>query len=149
MPCTCPSALLRVDVREAPDDRAPWRRQNRSVGPTVLVVDDHPTFRRFARRMLEEAGFRVVGEAGGCSEAMERARDLRPQAVLLDVLLPDGSGLDVAARLSQSFEGMLVVLTSSRSRSDFGAALDGVPAAGFIPKSALSGDAFAELVQRG
>jgi DNA-binding response OmpR family regulator len=117
------------------------------VGATVLVVDDHPTFRRFARRMLEAAGFCVVGEARGCSEAMERARDLRPQAVLLDVLLPDGSGLDVAARLSRSFEGMLVVLTSSRSRSDFGAALDGVPAVGFIEKSALNGDAFAELLQ--
>jgi len=115
----------------------------------VLVVDDHPTFRRFARRMLEEAGFCVVGEAGGCSEAMERVRDLRPQAVLLDVLLPDGSGLDVAAKLSQSFEGMLVVLTSSRCRSDFGAALDDVPMAGFIPKSALSGNAFAELLRRG
>jgi two-component system, NarL family, nitrate/nitrite response regulator NarL len=148
MPSTRPSELLWVDVREAPDDRPPWRRQNRVVAATVLVVDDHPTFRRFARRMLEEAGFHVVGEAGGCSEAMERARDMRPQALLLDVLLPDGSGLDVAAKLSQSFEGMLVVLTSSRCRSDFGAALDDVPMAGFIPKSALSGDAFAELLQR-
>ena len=90
----------------------------------------------------------MVGEAGGCWEAMERARDLRPEAVLLDFLLPDGSGLDVAARLSQSFEGMLVVLTSSRSRSDFGAALDGVPAVGFITKSALNGDEFAALLRR-
>jgi CheY-like chemotaxis protein len=118
------------------------------VATTVLVVDDHPTFRRFARRMLEEAGFCVVGEAGGCSEALERARDLRPHAVLLDVLLPDGSGLDVAARLSESFAEMLVVLTSSRSRSDFGAAFDGVPAARFIPKSALSGATFAEVLLR-
>src|SRR6476660_6892316 len=106
MPCICPSVLLWVDVREAPDERSPWRCQNRLVAATVLVVDDHPTFRRFARRMLEQAGFHVVGEAGDCWEAMERARDLRPEAVLL----PDGSGLDVAARLSQSFEGMLVVL---------------------------------------
>jgi DNA-binding NarL/FixJ family response regulator len=118
------------------------------VAVTVLVVDDHPTFRRFARRMLEAAGFCVVGEAGDCSQAIERARDLLPQVVLLDVLLPDGSGLDVAARLSQSFAGMLVVLTSSRGRSDFGAALDGVPAAGFIPKDALSGDTVAELLRR-
>jgi DNA-binding NarL/FixJ family response regulator len=118
------------------------------VAATVLVVDDHPTFRRFARQMLEEAGFCVVGEAGSCSEAMERARDLRPEAVLLDVLLPDGSGLDVAVNLSRSYDRMQVVLTSSRSRSDFGAALDDVPAAGFIPKSALSGDAFAEALRR-
>ena len=52
MPCTCPSVLLWVDVREAPDERSPWRCQNRLVAATVLVVDDHPTFRRFARRML-------------------------------------------------------------------------------------------------
>jgi DNA-binding NarL/FixJ family response regulator len=134
--------------RGGPEEWLRWRWHDHLVELTVLVVDDHPTFRRFARRMLEASGFCVVGEAGGCSQAIELARALRPQAVLLDVLLPDGSGLDVAESLSQSFEGMLVVLTSSRCRSDLGAALDGVPAAGFIPKSALSGDAFAELLRR-
>ena len=66
---------------------------------TVLIVDDHPTFRKFARRLLEEAGFAVVGEAQDGVAAVAAARNLRPSVVLLDVLLPDRSGLEVATTL--------------------------------------------------
>jgi two-component system nitrate/nitrite response regulator NarL len=118
------------------------------VSVTVLIVDDHPTFRRFARRLLEEAGFSVVGEAEDGATAIEAARDLAPAAVLLDVLLPDRSGLDIAAELADTHEATAVVLTSSRSASDLGAALDEAPARGFIPKSDFSGSAFAELIER-
>jgi DNA-binding NarL/FixJ family response regulator len=116
------------------------------VGVTVLIVDDHPTFRRFARRLLEQSGFDVVGEAQDGATAIEAARDLAPAAVLLDVLLPDRSGLDIAAELAETLEATAVVLTSSRSASDLGAALDAAPKRGFIPKSDFSGSAFAELV---
>jgi DNA-binding NarL/FixJ family response regulator len=115
---------------------------------TVLIVDDHPTFRRFARRLLEDAGFDVVGEAEDGAEAIEAARDLNPQAVLLDVLLPDRSGLEVAAELAVTLAASAVVLTSSRSASDLGVALEEAPARGFIAKSDFSGGAFAELVER-
>jgi DNA-binding NarL/FixJ family response regulator len=117
------------------------------VGVTVLIVDDHPTFRRFARRLLEDAGFYVVGEAEDGAEAIEAARDLNPQAVLLDVLLPDRSGLEIAAELAEALQATAVVLTSSRSACDLGAALEEAPKKGFIPKSAFSGRAFAALVE--
>ncbi len=110
---------------------------------TVLIVDDHPTFRRFARRMLEEAGFTVVGEAADGASALEAARALRPQAVLLDVLLPDTSGLDVAAALAEEPEAPAVVLTSSRSAHDLGVALGGRT---FIPKAGLTGAALADAL---
>lgn len=113
---------------------------------TVLIVDDHPTFRRFARRLLEEFGFAVIGEAPDGATAIEAARRLRPQAVLLDVLLPDRTGLEVAAELARTQSPPVVVLTSSRSASDLGVALRETPAQGFIPKSSFSGAAFAELV---
>jgi DNA-binding NarL/FixJ family response regulator len=117
------------------------------VSVTVLIVDDHPTFRRFARRLLEEAGFEVVGEAEDGAGALEAARDLKPQAVLLDVLLPDRSGLEIAAALARTLAATAVVLTSSRCASDLGAALTEAPKQGFIAKSAFSGRAFAELVE--
>ena len=114
---------------------------------TVLIVDDHPTFRRFARRMLEESGYSVVGEAQDCESALAAAYALRPQAILLDVLLPDGSGLDIAATLaSWGSAPPVVVLTSSRRADELGSALDAAPARGFIPKAELSGEAFSALV---
>jgi len=113
--------------------------------PTVLIVDDHPTFRRFARRLLEEFGFSVVGEAPDGAAAIEATRRLRPETVLLDVLLPDVSGLVVAAELAREQSPPVVVLTSSRSASDRGAALREAPARGFIPEASLTGPAFAEL----
>ena len=114
---------------------------------TVLIVDDHPTFRRFARRLLEEFGFAVVGEAPDGAAAIEAARRLRPQAVLLDVLLPDLSGLDVAAELAREESPPTVVLTSSRSAADLGVALREARARGFIAKSELTGRRFAALVE--
>jgi DNA-binding NarL/FixJ family response regulator len=116
------------------------------MGLTVLIVDDHPTFRRFARRLLEAAGFAVVGEAPDGAAALAAVRELRPDAVLLDVVLPDRSGLDIAEALARRPERPLVVLTSSRDAEDLGAALNDAPVLGFIPKGELSGPAFAALV---
>ena len=114
--------------------------------PTVLVVDDHPTFRRFARQMLEEAGYSVVGEAADGASALARARALEPEIVLLDVLLPDISGLEVAAQLADLSRPPAVVLTSSRSAGDLGAALRLAPASGFVPKASLTAASIGALV---
>jgi two-component system, NarL family, nitrate/nitrite response regulator NarL len=116
------------------------------MAATVLIVDDHPTFRKFARRLLEQAGFSVIGEAADAAGAIESNRELRPNAVLLDVLLPDRSGLDVAAELARENAPPSVILTSSRSEQDLGVRLREAPARGFIPKESFTGAAFAELV---
>lgn len=108
--------------------------------PTVLIVDDHPSFRRTARLLLEAHGYDVVGEAGDGMGALARARELAPQVVLLDVHLPDVDGFDVAARLTGGEDGPIVVLTSSHDGGDFGALVERSGARGFIPKGDLSGD---------
>jgi DNA-binding NarL/FixJ family response regulator len=117
------------------------------MSTSVLIVDDHASFRKFARRVLEDAGFTVVGEAADCAAALDAAERLRPDVVLLDVLLPDGSGLDVAGALDRGGDAPAVVLTSSRSASDLGEALRTTPSSGFIPKDELSGRSFAQLVR--
>jgi len=110
-----------------------------------LIVDDHPTFRRLARRLIEDAGFTVVGEAVDGASALTAVRELCPDAVLLDVLLPDCSGIEIAALVAAGEERPALVLTSSRSARDLGAALDGAPAR-FIAKSDLTGVALAEIL---
>ena len=114
---------------------------------TVLIVDDHARFRGFARRLLEADGFEVVGEAGDGASALAAVEALRPQLVLLDVLLPDTDGFEVAERIVERGTATLVVLTSSRDAADFGARLDRSRAHGFIHKDDLSAAALARLAR--
>jgi DNA-binding NarL/FixJ family response regulator len=106
--------------------------------PTVLVVDDHPSFRKTARALLESEGFEVVGEAADGASAIEAARSLRPDVVLLDVYLPDIDGFEVAATLTRNGRQPKIVLTSSHDVRDFGRLVEGSGALGFIPKAELS-----------
>ena len=117
------------------------------MSKSVLIVDDHPSFRASARRMLEASGYAVVGEAADGAAAIAAAGELGPDLVLLDVQLPDLSGFEVAERLAAlEGAGPEVVLTSSRDRAEYGDEVETSPVRGFIPKSDLSGEALAELV---
>lgn len=113
---------------------------------SVVIVDDHAGFRRMARRMLDDAGFDVVGEAGDGASALATVARLRPAMVLLDVQLPDLDGFAVVRLLEEGGSGAAVILTSSRSASDYGARLAESSARGFIPKAELSGPALACLL---
>ena len=113
---------------------------------TVLIVDDHPSFRATARMLLEDAGYVVVGEAADGADGLRAARDLNPDVVLLDVNLPDVDGFDVASRLTGAAGGPAVVLVSSRDAGDFGPLVGRSGARGFLSKADLSGEALARLV---
>ncbi len=118
------------------------------VATTVLIVDDHASFRETARVVLEAEGFEVVGEAENGVAALRIAADLHPDVVLLDVNLPDFDGFEVASRLmSANGDGPAVVLTSSRDAADFGPLVAQSGARGFVPKAELSGRALATLLE--
>jgi DNA-binding NarL/FixJ family response regulator len=114
--------------------------------PTVVIVDDHAAFRRFARRALELDVFDVVAEAGDGASAIEQVGALRPDVVLLDIRLPDVDGFVVAEELAATAAPPRIVLTSSREASDFERRLRRTPAVGFLHKSELSGAALTALV---
>src|SRR4029079_8947275 len=79
----------------------------------VLVVDDDPAFRELASTLLRRLELDVAGEAGTFAAALEVVRALRPDAVLVDVGLPDGDGLELAQRLAAMPWSPRVVITSS------------------------------------
>ena len=79
---------------------------------SVLVIDDDAGFRALAVRVLEAMGLSVVGEAATVESAAVAARKLRPQAVLVDVALPDGSGVELAIELAALPWRPRIVLTS-------------------------------------
>jgi len=104
--------------------------------PYVLVVDDDQAFRGLAARLLAALGIGDIVEAGSVAAAIEAAERLKPVAVLVDVGLPDGDGVELAARLIASPWRPRVVLTSS----DLGAPAR-AGATPFLPKDRLADDA--------
>ena len=116
------------------------------MGLTVLIVDDHPSFRASARAMLESEGFEVVGEAADGASAIEAVRELSPAVVLHDVQLPDMTGFDVCAAIDGRNGTPEIVLVSSRDMSDYGELVTASCACGFVPKAELSGELLAELL---
>jgi two-component system response regulator EvgA len=104
----------------------------------VLVVDDHSSFRRCIRALLDAEGFEVVGEAGNGMTALALARDLEPDLVLLDIQLPDVDGFEVAARLLEHAPALPIVLVSSRDQDTYGARIEASGARGFVAKADIS-----------
>ena len=112
----------------------------------VLIVDDHQPFRAVARELLESAGYVVTGEAADAAEALAAVAADSPDAVLLDVQLPDRDGFTIATTLAAA-DGPAVVLISSREADDYGRRVAACGARGFIPKSKLSAATFAALLE--
>jgi chemotaxis response regulator CheB len=84
-----------------------------SMEASVLVVDDDPSLRRLVRRLLVAAGLTVVGEAPTAACARALVARLAPDALLLDVHLPDRDGIDLALELLAASPCPRVLLTSS------------------------------------
>ena len=101
----------------------------------VLLVDDHQIVRSGVRLVLEATGrFNVVGEAAGVREALDQARRLRPEVVVLDLTLRDGSGLDVIADLRES--GARVVILSMQDEPAYARKAFELGAQGYVVKDA-------------
>ncbi len=101
------------------------------IGPvalSVLVVDDDPAFRGLASRILSELGFDEIAVAEDGASALAQATLKRPGAMLVDVGLPDGDGIDLARTLAALPWAPHVLVTSSDSDagSTIGSGADGL-----------------------
>jgi CheY-like chemotaxis protein len=114
----------------------------------VLIVDDNRLFLEAARALLEQEGLRVVAVAATSAEALQRAEELRPQVILVDITLGGESGFDLARRLAgqRPGRGPAVILISTHAGADFADLIAQSPAAGFVPKPELSADAIRRIV---
>ncbi len=113
-----------------------------------LLVDDSPRFLDAARGLLERQGVAVVGVASTSAEALQRADELRPDVTLLDIDLGGESGLELARRLhgQPGPPPAPVILISTHAEQDYAELIAASPAIGFLPKTALSGDAIRDLL---
>jgi DNA-binding NarL/FixJ family response regulator len=105
----------------------------------VLIVDDSTCFRQAARALLERRGYEVVGEVASAGAAFDAVSALEPDAVLLDVLLPDGTGFAVCATLTASGQpAPAILLVSSEDFAPCFSLAEQCGARGFVLKSRLA-----------
>jgi CheY-like chemotaxis protein len=104
---------------------------------SVLVVDDDVAFRRLASRMLTVLGLTVVSEAGTVAAALAACDEFRPEAALVDIGLPDGDGVSLAAAMTALPWRPRVLLTSSDAEATDEPTARRAGAVGFIPKDQL------------
>ncbi|MEV6860703.1 response regulator transcription factor [Streptosporangium subroseum] len=112
-----------------------------------MVVDDHPMWRDGLARDLAEAGYEVVAAVGEGRQAVRVAAAVRPELVVLDLQLPDLSGVEVARRLAASDPPPRVLVLSASGEQDDVLAAVKAGASGYLLKSA-SKEEFLEAVRR-
>lgn len=105
----------------------------------TLIADDHALVRAGIRALVEKIqDVTVVAEAGKGSEALKLITELRPDLVLLDITMPDGSGFDVLQHVSKTFPETRVIVLTVHEAGEYAIRALREGAAGFLPKSAAS-----------
>jgi DNA-binding NarL/FixJ family response regulator len=113
--------------------------------PQILLVDDHPSVRSGIKRAIESAGMSCCGEAASRTEAFAQIAHKSPDGVILDLNLPDGSGLDIVQWIRKHSQEMaIVILTMSDEESHLIAAMR-AGASAFVKKSAPLEDVISSL----
>jgi DNA-binding NarL/FixJ family response regulator len=116
---------------------------------TCLIVDDNALFFESAADLLRREGLDVVGVASSSAEAIRLMSELRPDVTLIDIVLGDEDGFELARRLSEiSPASSKVILVSTHAEEDLGQLIAASPAAGFVSKARLSAQAIREALER-
>lgn len=108
----------------------------------LLLAEDHVLVRQSIRAFLEGEGIEVVGEASTGAEAVQMARDFQPDAVLMDVHLPEMSGIEATRQIRRDFPAIRVIALTAYNEKAYQRALSEAGADGFVLKTAE----FAELL---
>lgn len=105
----------------------------------TLIADDHALVRAGIRALVEKIkGVTVVAEAGKGSEALKLIEELKPNLILLDITMPDGSGFDVLQHVSKNDPDIRVIVLTVHEAGEYAIRALREGAAGFLPKSAAS-----------
>lgn len=113
-----------------------FRREVRLSELRILIADDHELLRRGVRSLLEaEPGWKVVGEASNGLEASEKARELKPEVIVLDISMPRLNGLEAARRIKKILPDAKILILTIHDNEELARAVLEAGARGYVFKS--------------
>jgi two-component system, chemotaxis family, chemotaxis protein CheY len=116
------------------------------MAPRVLIVDDSKFMRLAVRKLIEEfGGFEVAGEAGSDLEAVERYKELRPDVVTMDIIMPASSGLKALALIREFDPAARVVMVTAMGQESVTQEALSLGAKGFVFKPVKQPDLMESL----
>ncbi|MBE9581525.1 MAG: response regulator transcription factor [Proteobacteria bacterium] len=106
---------------------------------TVLIVDDHPLFREGLKSLLaRHSSFEVIGEAGNGHDGLKKAKKLMPDLVVMDISLPDQSGIEVTSKIRSLLPETRVIVLSMHTKIDYITEAFRQGAAGYVVKESAT-----------
>ena len=106
---------------------------------TILIVDDHPFFREGVKSLLaKQSTYRVAGEAGSGEEGLKKAKEIRPDLVIMDIGLPDVSGIDITRSIREILAETRVVILSMHLKIEYITKAFQAGATGYITKESAT-----------
>ncbi len=107
---------------------------------SILIIDDHPLFREGLKSIIAgDRSFAVEGEAGNARNGFALAQKLKPDVALVDISLPDESGMQLTRRLRESLPGTRVMIVSMHSKIDYIVEAFQAGATGYVVKESAAG----------
>ncbi len=107
------------------------------TAPSVFLVDDHAILRQGLRRILEESGCRVIGEAGNGIQAREALSSLNPRVIILDISLPGVRGIELAGEFRESHPESRIIFLTVHKEAEYVTQALSAGASGYVLKDCL------------
>jgi DNA-binding NarL/FixJ family response regulator len=106
---------------------------------TILIVDDHPLFREGVKSLLaKQSTYEIAGEASSGKEGLRKAQEIRPDLVIMDIGLPDVSGIEVTRNIRETLAETRVVILSMHLKIDYITKAFRAGATGYITKESAT-----------